>query len=205
MPDLDEQLKAWADQTDPITAEEARTRADEPVIPIAPARRPGAGGLLDSPSRRLLAAAAVVILVIGGLVVMTQGGDGEEIQIGEQPQQPDPTPTDPSPTDGPAEPEDVIDELPMDELGLDGPIPPANFEGPPPFWLGHDEHHRLVAVDTATGRVLHVVGQFDDADNWERSAWPRTARAPSSRCAANRSREPSSGCRSKVIRPPSRT
>lgn len=172
MPDLEEQLKAWTDQTDPISADEARTRATEPTLPLAPRRPPGASGLLGSPSRRLLAAAAVVTLVIAGLVVMTQAGDSNEVQIGEQPQQPAPTPTAPAPTDGPAEPEEVIDELPMDQLSLDGPIPPADFEGPPPFWLGHDENHRLVAVDTATGRVLQVVGQFDDADRFESSVAP---------------------------------
>lgn len=169
MPDLDEQLRTWTDQAEPITAEEARTRASEPVIPFSTDRRHR--GVFGSPGRRLLVAAAVVLVVAGGVFAATQVGDSDEVRVGEQPQQPDPTPApdptqpapDPAgpestPEDPPVDPPDPLDEL---LLTLNGPIEPADFDGPPPFWLGHDEQNQLIAVDTLTGEIVHVVGQFD--------------------------------------------
>lgn len=176
MPELDEQLRAWADQAESVTADEARTRAAEPVVPFSIDGRPR--GVFGSPGRRLLVAAAVALLVISGVVVASQVDESDTVRVGEQPDQPAPDPTDPPPTvpaptasePGPTEsvpdPEDEVDPPDTGDLKLDGPIPPATVEGPPPFWLGHDERQRLVAVDTATGRVLHVVGQFaDDASS----------------------------------------
>ena len=143
MPDLEDQLRRWADQAEPVTADEARHRAATDVDDR------GAG---HRPSRRAwLAVAAVAVLLVGiGVGLAVRSGDDPADDVRTVPSS--------GPTSIPSGPSTTTSSTPSSSSTL----PRVNLT--PDAFVAHDAEHRLVVVDGETGRTVRVLATFDDPD-----------------------------------------
>lgn len=141
---LADQLRAWADAADPITPAEVRRRAT------------GLDGRRRPPTRTLLLAAAVLALVAGVVgVTVLRDDDTTPVETIDGPSTTTATTEVPGPTTTSAPPTTTDTTLPGN--GGPGAEQPAQ-------WVGVDDQHRLVVVDTATGDVIRVLVTFDDPE-----------------------------------------
>ncbi len=134
MPDLGDQLRRWADQAEPVTAEDARQRA------TGQDRR----GRRVGRRRAWLAVAAVALLVIGiGAFAATRADHdgGDDVRTG-----PPPTPT------------STTEPTPSSTTATTTPTAGSAV------FVAHDASHRLVVVDALTGETTRVLDTFDDPD-----------------------------------------
>lgn len=145
MRDLDTQLRAWADQAVPVTADEAERRASgaTPFDRLTP----------ESGSRRrawaLLAAAVLVVVGIAALAFRGAGSD-------------EPRPV----TSGPGEPQPTA-PLPTEPTvdTIETTVAVSADATRPAVLVAYAGDNRLVSLDPDTGDVVRVLAEgFDDPD-----------------------------------------
>lgn len=151
--DLQRKLEAWADQASPVSADEARTRAETGDIgALAPA---GGGGGHGPGARRLLAVAAAVVLVgavaVGGWFV-TKDDDGGPTGVDTIDQPTTTIATDPSPS--------VDTEDPVTTTTF----PDGTTSEAPKLIVVHSPDHKLEVFDRTTGSTVRVLAEFDDPE-----------------------------------------
>lgn len=150
MRDLESQLRAWTDQTEPVTADDAVTEAESTTT--TPFARPAA----DPSGRRrawaLLAAAILLVVGVAAFAFRGTGGD-DTTPASPGPERPDPNGPEvvPRPTDPTVG--TTTTEVP-DTSGV---------EGRPSVLVGYTSDNRLVAIDPDTGALLRVLAEGFDA------------------------------------------
>lgn len=149
MTEIDERLRRWTDDVEPVTASEARRRAGGAVVPLDPRRSP----------RAVLLVAAAALVVLAGLVAFVGGGSNggsDRLQVGGDPDQTiaGPQETTTEPHDATTEPENLTGTSIVAEV-------PAGDASPTRF-VGLSEDHELVVVDRASGAIVRVLDSFDD-------------------------------------------
>ena len=151
--DLEGKLGGWADQASPVTADEARARAE--AGRFGALDPDGASGGGPAGPRRLMAAAAAVVLVgavaVGGWIL---ANDGDESPTGvDTLDQPTTTnATDPSTTVVPTT--------------APGPttVPEVAVSEAPNLIVVHSADHKLEVIDRTTGSTVRVLAEFDDPE-----------------------------------------
>ena len=153
--DLERKLASWADQVSPVTADEARARAEAGGLGTLEPAGSGAAGGGATGSRRLLAAAAAVVLVgavaIGGWVMANDGDD-------------DPTGVDTvdQPTTSMAN--DSTPSVAPTTSTEPTTVPAVTASEAPDLIVVHSAEHRLEVFDRTTGETVRVLAEFDDPE-----------------------------------------
>ncbi len=164
MPELDDQLRRWADAAPPVTAAEARARARAEGRPASGAGRPHGA----PPRGRVLALVAAAVVAVGlvAAVAFTRPDDDGSDRVTNDP---------PAPTTAPAPttPDTPPDTAPATPTSLPMTDPQAPVQ--PETWVGITDDFRLVVVDTATGDEVRELHAFDDPNDFGEGGEPVAA------------------------------